>query len=268
MRPRASSLVRFALLTLLVTHCDSSSSPAPAGPPCNTDQDCGPAEGCIGGVCTACTGPELPDSPDHCCSRQLGADGLCGCVADQQCLADTDCCNGDVCRTQTGLPGRVPGTCTSCQAPGTPCTANGQCCSNGCVNGTCTCYPLGTYTFASLAGRCCNGSSPTSGAQPNVVTCLAGAPASCTADWQCGEPCVNGRCCVDNGSAPPPGEPDPQSCCSGYAVPSGDCGPCDPCATSCSCPGDVCEAAPVGQPCTPGYPGACASGSCVNGVCG
>ena len=166
-----------------------------------------------------------------------------------------------------------------CASEGTPCNANGNCCSKNCGNGVCApaaCQPNGSQCGADA--ECCS-QQCTNGTCAGILLCSpVGDPCNAAATC-CSQQCTNGVC-VGAGMCAPDGDPcnAAASCCSQQCN-NGVCGAmaCAPDGMQCSADADCCS-----QQCTNGVCGAvacapdgtqcgadadCCSQQCTNGAC-
>ena len=138
-----------------------------------------------------------------------------------------------------------------CASEGTPCNANGNCCSKNCGNGVCApaaCQPNGSQCGADA--ECCS-QQCTNGTCAGILLCSpVGDPCNAAATC-CSQQCTNGVCVG-----------------AGMCAPDGD--PCNAAASCCSqqCNNGVCGAmacAPDGMQCSADAD--CCSQQCTNGAC-
>ncbi len=231
------------------------------GGDCCNHEDCQLGNKCIANVCTDCV--NAPNMEMNCacggnndCAGDCapgcgdGTNGVIGtCTGSGSCTVDADCSVGQICCSnvhsvnfQTCVANN-PANC--CGANATPCAANGDCCSNNCISGTCGV----SYSWNQA---CCFASAALQKQNPLasliVPECYAVAGPGCI------------LCCQDYNGDTDHNDPDILLYCTGQ------------CNTGCSSgggSGDFCNDMLDNAPCAPGL--VCGNGSLCSaaaGLCG
>ncbi len=240
----------------------------PVGGACTVDANCCSGT-CASGVCTlpagscmrtfdACTGP------GDCCSGlcALTVDGVHRCqvsggcsIAGVTCITAADCCS-------TGCVGGTCSDTTTCAIDGSSCASNAACCSNLCTGGVCQTAGPGCEVdgeVCSSAGNCCSGLC--------MPTTTIGVSRCATHDY-CraeGEICTTNFDCCTGGCDPATGRCGMFGSCSTSGEPCTSVRSC--CSALCADAGSgvgICEhldgCRPYGEVCAANYD--CCSGEC------
>src|SRR5262249_1748981 len=145
------------------------------------------------GTCRQSEGQQCLIDGD-CSSKNCGGSDTCGCSSavlntmvipmvwvSGTCAVDADCCDAVSC-THYHYLGTQIGTC--CNQVGGDCQNDGECCTGSCVNGACSCVPVGEYSCYS-DGDCCTGSCFFPAPPLTGGLCWKTAGEQCGNDYEC-----------------------------------------------------------------------------------
>ena len=156
----------------------STSDPADAGTPCQSDSDCVQGEACTNGKCVVSSAGCHSDS--ECASDERCSNGACV-VRSGPCHSDADCAPGDAC-TSDGACVTPPPPCVAATDGGADSCANGMTCDPAdhlCKCGGVTCDD---GTFGPPVEVCVH---PQSGTEFCAVTCDPRLANNCAAGTYC-----------------------------------------------------------------------------------